>query len=65
MKYKEMSKESIFKKLRLHQYVYSLSHNKIMQVECVRFLKDGIVWLRDSYKTYPHTIKDLELKHPK
>ncbi len=60
-----MSKESCFKKLRLDQCVYSLMHNQIMKVECVRFLDSGIVWLKDAHKTYPHTIKDLEFKCPK
>ena len=37
--------------------VYSLIHNQNLEVECDRFLKIGIVWLKMHSKTYPHTIK--------
>ena len=39
--------------------VYSTLHDKFMIVECVRFLNDGIVWLSDFNKTYPHTLKNI------
>ncbi len=51
--------------LKLGQKVFSTNHNKIMRVECVRFLNLGIVWLQDSYKTYPHTKNDIKLNNLK
>ena len=47
--------------LKLGQIVFSTMHDKIMRVECIRFLDIGIVWLQDSYKTYPHTKEDMRL----
>jgi len=48
--------------LKLGMRVYSTLHDKYMVVECVRFLKDGIVWLMHFNKTYPHTLKYIDLE---